>query len=246
MRSFLLLTCVLQMYSVIAQDKQLQRLNEWSHIQKSSKPEVTSFDAGSYFLGALAIAALSYSILNDDKTSRKPEGRYVGERGYPMLFGNPLGEKQGQGTFYYSNGDKYVGNWRRDNQYGQGTYHFQNGDIMEGLWLYNKIRKGNYWVRSKNLLISAYFDYKRNLCVGHLVKLTASEEMKEAFSGFFDIDSFLPEGYGYIYLVDKTVVASGLWINGQLHKNLPVEKVKKKLKKSQDKHGRSLNKIFRK
>ncbi len=38
------------------------------------------------------------------------------------------------GTYYYSNGDRYEGQWRRSRRHGQGTYYFSNGDRYEGEW----------------------------------------------------------------------------------------------------------------
>ena len=40
--------------------------------------------------------------------------------------------RKGQGTFYFLNGDRYVGEWNRDNMHGSGTYHYKNGDRYEG------------------------------------------------------------------------------------------------------------------
>ena len=40
--------------------------------------------------------------------------------------------RKGRGTFYYLNGDRYVGNWKRDKPEGKGVYHYTNGDK----WVY--------------------------------------------------------------------------------------------------------------
>ncbi len=40
----------------------------------------------------------------------------------------------GQGTFNYSNGDQYSGEWKVDKRTGQGTYTFANGDQYSGEW----------------------------------------------------------------------------------------------------------------
>ena len=37
-----------------------------------------------------------------------------------------------EGTFYYVNGDKYVGDWKDDVQHGKGIYYFHSGDRYEG------------------------------------------------------------------------------------------------------------------
>ena len=38
----------------------------------------------------------------------------------------------GLGTYTYSNGDKYVGEWKNDSKYGQGTYTYSNGTKYVG------------------------------------------------------------------------------------------------------------------
>ena len=46
-----------------------------------------------------------------------------------ITFSNPKpGARKGQGTFYYFNGDRYVGKWKRDKPEGKGIYHYTNGD----------------------------------------------------------------------------------------------------------------------
>ena len=40
----------------------------------------------------------------------------------------------GQGTFTWTNGEKYVGEWKNDNKHGQGTYTYADGTVEEGIW----------------------------------------------------------------------------------------------------------------
>ena len=44
-----------------------------------------------------------------------------------LLISQP-GPRKGQGTFYYFNGDRYVGKWKRDKPEGRGIYYYTNGD----------------------------------------------------------------------------------------------------------------------
>ena len=44
------------------------------------------------------------------------------------------GEKYGQGTYFFPNGDKYEGKWEGGIKYGQGTYFFSEGDTFVGQW----------------------------------------------------------------------------------------------------------------
>jgi len=41
----------------------------------------------------------------------------------------------GYGTYIFSNGSKYVGEWRNDKQHGQGTYTFKSGEVRKGKWI---------------------------------------------------------------------------------------------------------------
>ena len=60
------------------------------------------------------------------------EGWYVGEIFRKFRYkACPLpkpGTRKGHGTFYYFNGDRYVGKWKRDKPEGRGIYYYTNGD----------------------------------------------------------------------------------------------------------------------
>ena len=38
------------------------------------------------------------------------------------------------GTYTYSDGSEYVGEWKDNNQYGQGTYYYASGGKYVGEW----------------------------------------------------------------------------------------------------------------
>lgn len=40
--------------------------------------------------------------------------------------------RTGQGTYYYPNGDRYVGQFAYDQPHGKGAYHFADGDVFVG------------------------------------------------------------------------------------------------------------------
>lgn len=42
--------------------------------------------------------------------------------------------RHGFGTYDYSNGDKYIGNWKDDVRDGHGKYIWSDGSSREGLW----------------------------------------------------------------------------------------------------------------
>ena len=50
-------------------------------------------------------------------------------------------KKQGQGTFTWVNGDKYVGQWMNDRMHGQGIYYHADGNKYEGQWV-NDMKQG--------------------------------------------------------------------------------------------------------
>ena len=51
----------------------------------------------------------------------------------------------GQGTYTFSNGDKYVGEFKDDLRNGQGTYTFSNGNKYVGEWKDGKMNgQGTY------------------------------------------------------------------------------------------------------
>jgi len=57
--------------------------------------------------------------------------------------------RKGRGTFYYLNGDRYVGIWNRDKPDGKGTYYYKNGDRFEGLMKAGKFEgKGKFFFGS--------------------------------------------------------------------------------------------------
>lgn len=40
-----------------------------------------------------------------------------------------LGFRHGEGTYYYENGDIYVGEWRWNMKHGRGVYSHKNGKV---------------------------------------------------------------------------------------------------------------------
>ena len=50
------------------------------------------------------------------------------------------GKRQGEGTYTFSDGEKYTGQWFQDQQHGKGVFTFKNGNVYDGLW-YKDINK---------------------------------------------------------------------------------------------------------
>ena len=49
----------------------------------------------------------------------------------------------GQGTYNKTNGDKYVGEFKKGKRHGNGTYYFNNGEVKKGIWENQKLIKSN-------------------------------------------------------------------------------------------------------
>ena len=75
------------------------------------------------------------SINNEnDLTPQNGQGTYTFSNGDKYVGEFRDGKKNGQGTYIFSNGEKYVGEFRNDWRNGQGTYTFPNGDKYVGEW----------------------------------------------------------------------------------------------------------------
>ena len=50
----------------------------------------------------------------------------------------------GYGTYVWSSGNKYTGNWKNSKREGQGSANFANGEKFSGTWHNNEQSEGNY------------------------------------------------------------------------------------------------------
>lgn len=62
-----------------------------------------------------------------DIAKKEDTEQYVGNR-------NSKGQRHGEGTCIWSNGDRYEGNWENDKMSGYGEYTYANGEIKNGIW----------------------------------------------------------------------------------------------------------------
>ena len=60
----------------------------------------------------------------DHKNETIKRVKYIGQ----VLNGVP----EGKGIMYWSNGDRYDGDWKNDTKDGKGIYYWNDGDIFEG------------------------------------------------------------------------------------------------------------------
>lgn len=68
--------------------------------------------------------------------------------------------KHGEGTYTYANGDKYSGNWYKGKRHGLGEYYFAEADCcFRGTWV-NGVRVGPAEVHYKNHTLHGIWDDK--------------------------------------------------------------------------------------
>jgi hypothetical protein len=73
------------------------------------------------------------------------------------------GKRNGQGTYTWADGDKYVGEWKDDKSNGQGTYTYHNGDKYVGESKYDKPQgQGTYTYADGTKYEGEYKDGKKH------------------------------------------------------------------------------------
>jgi len=53
------------------------------------------------------------------------------------------GKRHGQGTFTFADGEKYVGGFKNGKYHGQGTFTYTNGSVDKGIWENGKLVESN-------------------------------------------------------------------------------------------------------
>ena len=46
----------------------------------------------------------------------------------------PAGQKHGQGIYFFSDGDSFMGQWKDGNPHGEGVYTYPSGEKFVGKW----------------------------------------------------------------------------------------------------------------
>lgn len=79
--------------------------------------------------------------------------KYLGKRNYfSQIFKYTIGSEYGIGTYKFSNGDTYTGQFKSCTMNGNGRYTWQNGDYFEGVFVENNIfGKGVLQLNSRTL-----------------------------------------------------------------------------------------------
>mgnify|MGYP003956496593 CR=1 FL=1 len=58
-----------------------------------------------------------------------------------ILYKSINDKNHGQGTITYSNGNKYVGEWKKGNMHGQGTITTADGTVIKGIFKNDELVK---------------------------------------------------------------------------------------------------------
>jgi hypothetical protein len=92
----------------------------------------------------------------------------------------------GKGTYAYSNGDKYVGQWKEGQMNGTGSYEFKNGDRYTGDFHVNKRDGTGIYVWANKNRYSG--EWKMNKREGHGVFQWSSSA---TYNGFWLQDQII-------------------------------------------------------
>lgn len=87
----------------------------------------------------LCLASTAYALPNcpSDQSARWNNcfGTYTFTNGNKYVGEYKDNERHGQGTFTFAGGDEYVGEFKDENYHGQGTYTFADGTRDRGYWM---------------------------------------------------------------------------------------------------------------
>ena len=154
---------------------------------------------------------INAAILKDETISlRLPNGdKYIG-----LLY--PDGSKINKSAYIWSNGEKYIGDYKNNKKDGHGIYFWPNGDIFSGEWIADSVISGELKIVSCNQLYPNYnfrlVDSVNLKWIGFdgrdSVRLSVSDRCKIlCYKGKFK--QAKKDGYGtdsWLYLSDKKEV----------------------------------------
>ena len=87
------------------------------------------------------------------------QGTYIYPNGEKYVGDWKNGKYHGQGTFTYRDGSKYVGGWKNEKQDGQGTYTFPSGEKYVAEFKDGEVWNGTGYNKDGNI-ISKYVNGK--------------------------------------------------------------------------------------
>ena len=99
------------------------------------------YDSSSRYLKKQGFEIASRTLILYDRNESYPkDNKYNGQGSYYWKDGRKYvgqwknDDKHGQGTFTWPRGNKYMGQWKNDKQHGQGTMTYTSGKIEKGIW----------------------------------------------------------------------------------------------------------------
>jgi len=115
----------------------------------------------------------------------------------------------GSGTYKWSDGDVYVGQWKDGIQNGQATYKFSNGDVYEGQYKDGKMNgQGTYKFSKGEVYVGQWKDSEKN------GQGTYKYSDGTTYTGQFKDDLFNGQG---TYTNLNGVESSGIWVDDKLN-----------------------------
>jgi hypothetical protein len=132
-----------------------------------------------------------------------------------------MGNKKGQGTYFWVNGDKYVGNWKKGKRHGQGTFTWASGEKYVGEFKMDKRHgNGSHFLTSGDKYVG---EYKNGDWNG---QGTYTLKNGEKYVGEFKNDKF--DGIG-TWIYSDGSKKKGIWKNNKFVKKYeePVKEKKK-------------------
>ena len=111
----------------------------------------------------------------------------------------------GQGTYTWADGKKYVGSWRDDKQSGQGTHTWPSGQKYVGSWRDGDYQEGTMIYENGQKFVGSWRDGKRN-GQGTYTFLSG-----EKYDGSWKDGDY--HGQGTLTYANGNIKKSGIWKN---------------------------------
>ena len=114
------------------------------------------FSNGNYYEGSWKNDKQNGAGKYVTKTGYSEEGKYINDTlvGYATIKFSSQGKyvgyvqnalPEGNGIYFYTNGDKFEGNWSASKRNGAGTLYYQKGGTLKGVW------KDNVYISGSNI-----------------------------------------------------------------------------------------------
>ncbi|MEL7121884.1 MAG: caspase family protein, partial [Bacteroidota bacterium] len=119
------------------------------------------------------------------------------------------GKLHGKGIFYYTDGNQYIGNWVNQLREGKGRMIFSNGDEYFGIFRSNKMEGNGKMTYANGNVYEGMWQSDRPSGQGVLLFADGARYDGEFGNGVFD-------GYGVFRYIDQSRY-EGNWRNGKQH-----------------------------